>query len=88
MQLVLRALHEPGKAGALACAMGVSDSTVSRIKTERLEEVLTFLAHLGIKCVPSDYQCVDPKTFAAFEVLYAKAMSQTTPAKLIFEDAD
>ena len=50
--------------------------------------MLTFLAHLGIKCVPSDYQCVDPKTFAAFEVLYEKAMSQTSPARLIFEDAD
>lgn len=88
MQLALRALQEPGKAGALAVAMGLSDSTVSRIKTERLEEVLLFLAHLGIKAVPADYQCVDPKTFAAFETLYAKAMSMTTPAKLIFEDAD
>jgi hypothetical protein len=88
VQLALRALQEPGKAGALAVSMGISDSTVSRIKTERLEEVLLFLSHLGIKCVPSEYQCVDPKTFAAFEVLFAKAMSQTTPAKLIFEDAD
>ncbi|MBT2322546.1 hypothetical protein J7E62_09330 [Variovorax paradoxus] len=72
----------------MASAMGLSESTVSRIKTERLEEVVLFLAHLGIKCVPADFQCVDPKTFAAFEVLYEKAMSQTTPTKLIFEDAD
>lgn len=88
MQLALRALQEPGKAGALAVSMGLSDSTVSRIKTERLEEVLLFLAYLGIKAVPSEYQCVDPKTFAAFEVLYAKAMSQTTPGRLIFEESD
>lgn len=68
--------------------MGLSESTVSRIKNERLEEVLLFLAHLGIKCVPSDYQCVDSKTFGAFQVLWEKAMSMTTPAKLIFEEAD
>lgn len=88
MQLVLRALQEPGKAGAVAVAMGLSDATVSRIKTERLEEVLQYLAFLGMKVVPSDYQCVDPKTFAAFEVLYERAMSMTTPGKLIFEDQE
>lgn len=68
--------------------MGVSDATVSRIKNERLEEAVHFLSHLGLKVVPSDYQCVDSKTFAAFEVLWHKAMSQTTPGRLIFEDAD
>ena len=88
MQLALRALQEPGKAGAAAASMGVSDSSISRIKTERLEEVLVFLAHLGLKCVPSDFQCVDQKTFAAFQILWEKAMSQTSAAKLIFEDAD
>lgn len=66
VQLALHALQVPGKAGAVAAAMGVSDSTVSRIKTERLEEVVTFLAHLGIKCVPSDFRCVN---HAAYEFL-------------------
>lgn len=66
MQLALQALQEPGKAGAVAAAMGVSDSTVSRIKTERMEEVLLLLAHLGLKVVPSDYRCVEP---AAYEFL-------------------
>jgi hypothetical protein len=88
MQLALRALQEPGRASALATSMGLSESTVSRIKTERLEEALLFLAHLGLKTVPTEYQCVDPKTFAAFEVLWERAMSQTTPTKLIFEEAD
>ena len=86
MQLALRALQEPGKAGALAVSMGLSDSTISRIKTERMEEVILFLAHLGLKVAPSEYRCVDPKTFNAFEVLYERAMSLTTPSRLIFED--
>lgn len=84
----MRALQEPGRAAGVATAMGLSEATVSRIKNERIEEAVMFMAYLGLKVVPSDYQCVDSKTFAAFEVLYAKAMSQTTPAKLIFEDSE
>lgn len=86
--LAARALAEPGRAAGVAAAMGLSESTVSRIRNERLDEVLLFLAHLGIKCVPSDYQCVDQKTFAAFQILWERAMSQTSAAKLIFEEAD
>jgi transcriptional regulator with XRE-family HTH domain len=38
----------------LARAMGTSESTVSRIANERLEEVLNLIAHLGLKLVPVD----------------------------------
>lgn len=48
---------------AVAAAMGVSESTVNRIKTERLEEVLLFLAHLGLKVVPADFKCVDRASY-------------------------
>lgn len=68
--------------------MGISESTVSRFKTDQLEQLCGFLAHLGLKVVPSEFQCVDQKTFAAFQVLWERAMSQTSAAKLIFEDAD
>ncbi|CAN5715078.1 hypothetical protein BH10PSE18_BH10PSE18_08070 [soil metagenome] len=68
--------------------MGLSESTISRIKNERLDEVLLFLAHLGIKCVPTSYRCIDERTFEAYQILWEKAMSQTTPGKLIFEDAE
>ncbi|WP_294375864.1 hypothetical protein [Pseudacidovorax sp.] len=86
--LVARALAEPGRAAAVATLMGLSESTVSRIRNERVDEVLLFLAHLGLKVVPSDFQCVDQKTFGAFQVLWERAMSQTSAARLIFEDAD
>ncbi|MFT3720399.1 AsnC family protein [Pseudorhodoferax sp.] len=85
---VLRALQEPGRQVALATALGVSESTVSRFKTEQLEQLCAFLAHLGMKIVPSTHRCIDPKTFDAFEVLFSKAMSMTTPARLIFEDTE
>ena len=61
--LVFQALQEPGKAGALAVAMGVSDATISRIKNERLQECAELCAHLGIKWVPASARCVSPETF-------------------------
>ena len=85
---VLRALQEPGRQVAIATAMGTSESTVSRFKNDHLESFAAILAHAGLKVVPSDFQCVDAKTFAAFQVLWERAMSQTSAAKLIFEDAD
>lgn len=85
---ILRALQEPGRQVALATAMGISESTVSRFKSDQLEQLCTLLAHLGLKVVPTEYQCVDQKTFAAFQILWERAMSQTSAAKLIFEEAD
>lgn len=49
---------------ATATAMGVSESTINRIKTERLEEVLLMMAHLGLKVVPAEFKCVDPESYA------------------------
>ena len=46
--------------------MGVSETTMNRIKTERLEETLLLLSHLGLKVVPAEFRCVNP---AAYEFL-------------------
>ena len=63
VQLALAALQDPGKATALAVAMGVSEATISRIKNERLSECASLCAHLGIKWVPTDHKCVSRETF-------------------------
>lgn len=76
LTLALHRLQEPGKAGAVAAAMGVSDSTISRIKTERLEECMQFLAHLGIKCVPADYRCVNPEAYAFLTKTHERVMRE------------
>lgn len=85
---ILRALQEPGRQVALATAMGVSESTVSRFKSDHLEQLCAVISHLGLKVVPTEFQCVDQKTFAAFQILWERAMSQTSAAKLIFEDSE
>ncbi len=55
--IVLRALQEPGKATSAATCMGVSESTVSRLKSDHLEPLCLLLAHLGLKVVPVDMHC-------------------------------
>lgn len=76
VQLALQRLQEPAKAGAIATAMGISESTVSRIKTERLEEVITALAHLGLKVVPADFKCVNPEAYAFLTSTHERVMRE------------
>ena len=49
--VILRAMQEPGRQTAAATCMGVSESTVSRMKSEQLEQFCLLLAHLGLKVV-------------------------------------
>lgn len=61
---------------ALAAAMGTSESTINRIKTERLEEVLVVLAHLGLKVVPTDFKCVNPAAYAFLTSTHERVMRE------------
>lgn len=76
VQLVLQRMQDAGKAGQVAVAMGISEATVSRIKNERVEEVLLMLAHLGIKAVPADYKCVSRETYEFLTVTHQRVMSR------------
>ena len=55
---VLQSLQGAGKQSAIASAMGVSEATASRIKTQDMEAVIQFLYHAGFKVVPQDYRCI------------------------------
>lgn len=74
VQLVLQRLQEPGTGVAVAAAMGVSESTVSRMKTDHLEQVALFLACLGLKVVPSEFKCVDPAAYDFLTRTHEKVM--------------
>lgn len=54
---VLQAMQEPGTQRNVAQVLGTSEATVSRIKTEKLEDAITLLYHLGFKVVSSDMRC-------------------------------
>ncbi|MBL4826713.1 MAG: Lrp/AsnC family transcriptional regulator [Spongiibacteraceae bacterium] len=53
LSLVLQAIAQAGQA-EIAQRLNFSTSTVSRIKSERLEEVIKVLAACGLKIVPQD----------------------------------
>jgi hypothetical protein len=73
------------KQKTVAAAMGVSEPTVTRIKDERLEEVLLLLAHLGIKCVPQEYRCVAPQV-ADFNKYLRQTVLERAPELLDGEE--
>jgi hypothetical protein len=83
VQAALQRLQEPGTGISVAAAMGVSESTISRLKTERMEEVVTLLAHLGLKVVPTDFRCVNPEAYAFLVQSHQRVMAKAP--QLIWE---
>lgn len=82
-QLALQRLQEPARAVAVASAMGLSESTVSRLKNERMEEVILFLAHFGLRVVPAEFKCVDPTAYAFLVATHQRVV--TKAPELIWE---
>lgn len=66
---VLQRLQDNGKQTAVATAMGVSESTISRFKNEQLETLCGVLSHLGLKVVPVEMQCFAPERVQALLTL-------------------
>lgn len=66
---VLQRLQDNGKQTAVAAAMGVSESTISRFKNEQLETLCGVLSHLGLKVVPVEMQCFAPERVQALLTL-------------------
>jgi hypothetical protein len=56
---VLQSMQSTGKAAAAATVLGVSDSTVSRVKNEKLEDSIKLIYLMGFKLVESDWEGVD-----------------------------
>lgn len=68
---VLSSMQEPGTQKNLAVSLGVSEATVSRIKTDHLEDVLVMVYQLGFKVVPSHAVTVD---FSELQALKANTL--------------
>jgi len=73
---------------ALAATLGVSESTVSRMKTEQLENLLAFLYALGFKVVPQGKVCVDADELRMLRQTYARAVQCEQVAAQLFGTAD
>ena len=72
---VLQAMGEPGRQVALAASLGTSESTISRLKTERLEDCITVLYALGFKLVDSNRICVTPGALDFMRQITSRALA-------------
>ena len=85
--VILRAMQEPGRQTAAATCMGVSESTVSRMKSEQLEQFCLLLAHLGLKVVPVAMQCFpEDKVQAMLTLAKGHLASIERPDQLHWDD--
>lgn len=73
--LVLTRLRDI-KQSTVAEAMGISESELSKLKNDKLEDVLKMLAHCGLKVVPVTFKCMDPLTHAFVTRTAQKAMTE------------
>ncbi len=76
---VLAAMQEPGTARNVAQVLGVSEATVSRIKTEKLEDAITLLCHLGFKVVAADMRCYPTEYVQALHTMAKLQMQSAAP---------
>lgn len=67
-KVILSALADTGQAVA-AGFMGVSESTVSRMKDQELEKLSDILAACGLKVVPESMQCFPAERVEALRIL-------------------
>lgn len=79
-------MQEPGTARNLAQILGVSEATISRTKTEKVEDAITLLYHLGFKVVQQDAECVPRDYLTALQTL--ARMQALAPAQTLnWDDA-
>ena len=82
---VLQSMQEVGTQRNVAQVLGVSEATVSRIKTEKLEDAMTLLYHLGFKVVNNEMKCYPADYVQALHTM-ARMQMQTTAPILDWDD--
>lgn len=85
--VVLQAVQRDGKQHAIAAALGVSDSTVSRLINDHLDNFIAMCTHAGLKFVPIEAKCVSPETYEFLTSTHARVM-QKAPQLIWDTDAD
>jgi hypothetical protein len=81
---VLQAMQVPGMGVSLAASLGKSESEISRIKNDRLEDVMALVHHLGFKLVSNDKVCVQKDELNMLRQTYARAVQNQHMAEQLF----
>lgn len=73
----------------VALALGVVESTVSKMKADELEVASRVLAAAGLKVVPGSYRCVEPRKMEALLTLAGLQLdSMRERPELLWEDPE
>lgn len=81
---LLQRLQEPGIGVALAAALGVSESTISRLKNDQLENVLAFIYAAGLKVVSQGVVGVEAGEIQMLRRTYARAVQDKQVSAMLF----
>lgn len=81
---ILQRLASVGQ-NEIAKALGVSEATVSRMKSEQAESFAVLLAVLGLKVVPTVNRCYPPEHIGHLEY-FAKLGMQQAPTALEWDE--
>ncbi len=84
----LNAMKPVGTAQKIAQLMGTSETTISNIKNQKVEEALLLLYQLGFKVVPSDRVCVDRQMYDALATIARRAMANEQSANNLIWDEE
>ncbi|MFY8183829.1 MAG: CII family transcriptional regulator [Polynucleobacter sp.] len=83
---ILRAIAEVGQS-EIARLTNVSESTVSRRKEDHIGQMAELLAAAGLKVVPVEYRCIDPKIAEAWMLIFDAYMKKmNNPLSLLLGD--
>lgn len=66
----------------VADALGLSEATVSRMKSEAVESFTAFLAVLGLKVVAAEHRCFSPEYMDHLHYFAKLGMEAAKPATL------
>ena len=82
---VLQVLKSNGKQGQVATTLGVSDSTMSRLVNDHMEQVIAVLYQAGFKCVSQEMACYPAKQIEAMYSVYKTHIERAETAAQLFE---
>jgi hypothetical protein len=82
----LQRMQGAGVGVATAATLGTSESTVSRIKTEKVEDALALLYAVGFKLVSNDRVCVDRDELRMLRQSYVRMVQNEQISSQFFGD--
>jgi len=73
---ILQRVNATETQASIATALGVSPATIQRMLADHLETFAGIMAHVALKAVPVEYQCVSGETYAFLTSTHQRVMAQ------------